>query len=199
MNCRHCGSSLDADRAETLLHLDIAWWDLCGPCAEAEVHPPATEGADPSAFTQHLTAALGYLELGLPLEASHELEQIEPQRRAELPVLGLRVAIFHALERWEAMAEVCRHLVTVQPGELSWVMWLALATRHHEGIPAARDILLAAMVRFPREAMISYHLAGYAVEVGDLEDARDCLRRAFELNPALRQKALDDPDLAPLW
>lgn len=112
---------------------------------------------------------------------------------------GLRVAIFHALERWGAMAEVCRHLATVQPGEISWVMWLALATRHHEGIPAARDILLEAMVRFPKEAMISYHLAGYAAQVGDLEDAKDCLRRAFRLDDGLRVKALDDPDLAPLW
>ncbi len=69
MNCRLCGASLDADRAETLLHLDIVWWDLCGPCAEAEVHPSTVEGPDSSVFTHHLSAAHGYLELGLPLEA----------------------------------------------------------------------------------------------------------------------------------
>ena len=200
MHCRCCGAALDADRAETLLHLDIAWWDLCGPCAEAEKIPPATEGADPSAFTRHLSAAHGYLELGLPLEAWNELEAIEPPpRRVELPVLGLRVAIFHALERWGPMAEVCRHLVTVQPGELPWVMWLALATRHHEGIPAARDILLAAMVRFPKAGAISFNLACYAAQSGDLEDAKDCLRRALELDESLKLRALDEPDLAPLW
>ncbi len=97
------------------------------------------------------------------------------------------------------MAEVCRHLVTVQPGQLSWVMWLALAMRHHEGIAAARDILLAAMVRFPKEGAISFNLACYAAQSGDLDDARDCLRRAFGLDPGLRIKALDDPDLKPLW
>ena len=51
------------------------------------------------------------------------------------------------------------------------------------------------MVRFPKAAMISYYLAGYAVEVGDFEDVRDCLRRTFELDGSLRLKALDDPDL----
>ena len=133
MNCRRCGAPLDAERAETLLHLDIAWWDLCGSCAEAE-HGPALNAANhaPDAFARHVTAAHGFLELGLPEDAWNELEAIEPAaRRAELPVLGLRVAIFHALERWGPMAAVCRHLATVQPGELSWVMWLAFATRHH--------------------------------------------------------------------
>ena len=55
------------------------------------------------------------------------------------------------------------------------------------------------MVRFPREAIISYHLACYAVEMGDLADAKDCLRRAFGLDPGLRQKTLEDPDLKALW
>lgn len=55
------------------------------------------------------------------------------------------------------------------------------------------------MVRFPREAAISFNLACYAAQSGDLDDARDCLRRAFELEPGLRQKALDDPELALLW
>ena len=97
------------------------------------------------------------------------------------------------------MAEVCRHLVTVQPGEVCWTLWLATATRHHEGIPAARDILLRAMVRFPREAAISFNLACYAAQSGDLEDAKDCLHRALSLDEGLKLRALDEPDLAPLW
>ena len=109
------------------------WCDLCGPCSEAE-HGPTVNAANhtPDAFARHLSAAQGYLELGLPHDGWNELEAIEPaDRRAEVAVLGLRVAIFHALERWGSMAEVCRHLAAVQPGEFPWVMWLALATRHH--------------------------------------------------------------------
>lgn len=94
---------------------------------------------------------------------------------------------------------MCRHLATVQPGEVCWTLWLATATRHSEGLPAARDILLRAMGRFPEEGGISYHLACYAAQSGDIEDAKDCLRRAFKLDPDLRQRALDDPDLEPVW
>ena len=75
---------------ETLLHLDIAWWDLCGPCAEAENSPPAINAANatPDAFTRHLAAAQGWLELGSPQEAWEELEQIKPGRHADTPGLG---------------------------------------------------------------------------------------------------------------
>ncbi len=125
--------------------MDLPWWDLCGPCTEAEVHPPATEGFDPSAFTRHVSAAHGYLELGLPPEAWNELEAIEPPpRRAELPVLGMRVAIYHAPGKWEPMAEVCRHLATVEPAEVGWPMWLAFATHKTAGVAAARALLGAA-------------------------------------------------------
>ena len=55
------------------------------------------------------------------------------------------------------------------------------------------------MPRFPKEAMISYHLAGYAARMGDLEDAKGCLRRAFGLNPGLRLKALEDSDFETFW
>ena len=114
MHCQRCGVPLDADRAETLLHLDIAWWDLCGPCVEAE-HGPAVNAAnqDPDAFARHVTATHGFLELGLPRAAWDELEAIEPaNRRAEVPVLGIRVAIFHALERWEATESLVNKLPT---------------------------------------------------------------------------------------
>ncbi len=74
MHCRLCGASLDTDRAETLLQLDIAWWDLCGPCAKAE-HGPAVNAANhsPDAFTRHLRAAHGYLELGHVAQARDHL------------------------------------------------------------------------------------------------------------------------------
>jgi hypothetical protein len=49
-------------------------------------------------FDRHLQAAQGYLELGLPLDAHEELEQIEPEMRTVVEVLVLRVAIYQALE-----------------------------------------------------------------------------------------------------
>ena len=144
MNCRHCGIPLHAQGAIEACALGALHWNVCGPCtAAAPAKPAGVLNGPPAAadaFIHHLSAARGLLELGLPHEAWNELEAIEPaDRRAEVSVLGLRVAIYHALERWEAMAEVCRHLATVQPGEVSWTMWLATATRHHQGPRRPRD------------------------------------------------------------
>ncbi len=58
----------------------------------------------------------------------------------------------------------------------------------------AWNILLAAMV----QTAISFNLACYAAQMGDLNDARDCLRHAVASDEELKQKALEDPDLAPL-
>jgi hypothetical protein len=35
--------------------------------------------------------------------------------------------------------------------------------------------------------------------MGDTEGAKNYLKKAFELDSSLRGKALDDPDLEPLW
>ena len=109
-----------------------------------------TDDPTPQAFTRHLSAAQGYLELRLPLDCWNELGDSEPAPpRGVVSVLGVRIRIYQAMERWGAMAEVCRHLATVEPGKVAWVISLAFATRRAENIPAAQDILLRAMVRFP--------------------------------------------------
>ncbi len=61
-------------------------------------------------FNGHLQAAVGYLELGLPLEANEEIEAIEPEMKTLSEVLAVRVEIFRALGKWELMRIVCRQL-----------------------------------------------------------------------------------------
>ncbi len=42
---------------------------------------------------------------------------------------------------------------------------------------------------------IQYNLACYACVSGDLDVAKEKLKRAFELDPELKLTSLDDPDL----
>ena len=150
-------------------------------------------------FDRHLSAAQGWLELGCPEEAWAEIEEIEPTRRAEVPVLGLRLLLCQELKRWATMVEVCRHLAGVQPEEVQWAVSLAYATRRAEGIEAARVILGRALKRFPLEAVIHFNLACYAAQTGEITSARALLHSACSLEPGWLAKALEDPDLAPLW
>ena len=54
---------------------------------------------------------------------------------------------------------------------------------------------------FPKESIIPFNLACYACQMRQLEEARAWLRRALKIGgkQKIKQLALDDPDLQPLW
>jgi Tfp pilus assembly protein PilF len=59
--------------------------------------------------------------------------------------------------------------------------------------------LVGAVERFPNEPLIHYNLGCYACQMGNLDAAKQHLKRAFNLQPKMRFMALDDEDLKPLW
>jgi len=148
---------------------------------------------------QHWQAAVGYVELGMFQDANDQLEKIDPFNRAAPEVLAVRLTIYHGLKKWELMREIAKRLVDFQPHDIQWITSYAYATRRAESIPAAKEILLNAEPKFPKEAIIKYNLACYFCQMGDTESAKDYLKKAFELDPSWRAKAFDDLDLEPLW
>lgn len=70
---------------------------------------------------------------------------------------------------------------------------------------AAWDALLPAAEKFPDVHVIPFNLACYACQMGRLPEARDWLKRALEIagkarnQKRVRLRALDEPDLEPLW
>jgi hypothetical protein len=62
------------------------------------------------AFTRHLRASEGYIELGMHLDADEELERIEPEHRDATAVLELRVRIYRKLEKWELMQAMAKRV-----------------------------------------------------------------------------------------
>ena len=147
---------------------------------------------------RHLTAATGYLELGMAADASAELDAIEPGRRSDWQVLALRVAVCQETKDWVPMLLISERLMAMQPTRSDWPLSLAYATRRCQSLEAARKILLAAADRFPEESTIRYNLACYEAQLGNLGLARDHLSRALRMNHAHRAMALADPDLVPL-
>jgi hypothetical protein len=59
--------------------------------------------------------------------------------------------------------------------------------------------LLDAEAKFPREGAIPYNLACYYCQLGEMETAKDYLKKAFEIDLNWRTAALNDDDLKPLW
>ena len=149
-------------------------------------------------FERHLQAAQGFLDLGLPLEAHEELEEIEPELRHFSEVLALKVPIFQALRKWALLEVVSKEMCIRQPDEPRWLLSLAEAIRRDRSLQEGMQVLVQAAMRFPEEAILFYRLACYQAQLGYLDATRGRLANAVRLDPGFRERAQDDPDLRPL-
>lgn len=147
----------------------------------------------------HLNAAEGYLTLGLFLEAEAELARVPLDAEPRAEVLMVKVHLYQATKRWLDLQAAAMELVSLEPFDPQWVLALAYATRRAKSIATARVILAAALNQHPANPMILYNLACYDCQLGDLRSAKKFLKTAFGLDPDLKNPALDDEDLEPLW
>ena len=69
--------------------------------------------------SHHLLAALGWLELGVPAEASGELAKIATALQEHPDVLDVRWNICARQKNWEAALLLAEQLVSVAPGRSS--------------------------------------------------------------------------------
>jgi hypothetical protein len=103
---------------------------------------------------RHLTAAEGYLELGMFFDANEELEKIAPDVCHLPEVLAVRVGIYSGLKEWKLMQAIAKKLADYDPDEVQWSISWAYATRRAESIEAARRILLEALTRHTKVAVM---------------------------------------------
>lgn len=150
-------------------------------------------------FRHSLEAALGYLALGMHEDAWEELEALPPEAKANDGVFDLRISIYMGIEKWESARILAESLAKRSPENVRWWVLWAYSLRREKSIPDARAVLLEASKVHPDEALIPYNLACYCCVEGDLIGARGFLRLAFSMNKDLRQVALDDSDLKPIF
>ena len=94
---------------------------------------------------------------------------------------------------------MAKRLVDFQPDDIQWAIPLAYATRRADSIQAAKEVLLNAESKFPNEAAIKYNLACYFCQTGEIQNAKNYLRKAIEIDLNWRIAALEDKDLKLLW
>ena len=132
-------------------------------------------------------------------EAARALEEVDAEDKSRKEVLAARVDICMATQRWSSVVEVARHLVDIEPENAAWWINLAYATRRSEGIDKAQALLLQAQKLHPDHAIIAFNLSCYACVTGHSEQAKTHLKEAIALDSKIRQLALRDEDLRPLW
>ena len=150
---------------------------------------------------RYLEAAQGWLGLGNWKEANEELENISSQNRTHLEVLFVRFKINSVARKWEGAYEIARAISEAVPGASFGVFHMAVALHEMKRTEEAWKLLLSVVNNFPDNTYMRYNLACYTCQLGKLKDAMTWLEKAIDLagKSDLRQMALDDPDLEPLW
>lgn len=151
--------------------------------------------------SHHFNAAQGWLGLGLPLEAGAELEKISLWNIARPDVLELRWQVFAQVKKWHDCLTVAAALIQLAPEQPLGLIHRSYALHELKRTVEARDNLLPAVEKFPKDVTMRYNLACYECQLGNLESAKLWLERAATLgNPReIKSMALQDPDLQPLW
>ena len=153
--------------------------------------------------SHYFLAAMGWLELGNAAEAAAELGQISPTRQDHPDVLELRWAISARQERWAEGLQFAQALLRCAPERPSGWLHQAYALRRvpDGGLAKAWEALIPAFDKFPREETIPFNLSCYACQMGQLDVARQWLRKAVRIGGkvAIKRMALEDADLQPLW
>jgi predicted Zn-dependent protease len=154
--------------------------------------------------SHHLSAAVGWLELGSPPDAGEEIARIAPPFLNHPDVLEVRWAICAAGNRWDTAAEIAETLVNAAPERSSGWIHRAYSLRRMQGggLQLAWAALRPAFEKFPKVSLISYNLACYAAQFGRLDEAWEWLHKAMEAEgdvKPIKEMSLHDPDLKDLW
>jgi len=152
--------------------------------------------------THHVSAALGWLELGNPAESEIELRRVSQERAEHPDVLEMWFALHAQKPDWTAALKTAERLVELAPERSSGWLHRAYAARRAPGgsVQAAWDALLPASGKFPDEPTIPYNLSCYAAQLDQLDEALRWFQRALKAGKKepLKRMALADADLAPI-
>lgn len=153
------------------------------PCEPPDVH--------------YMDAAQGWLELGDASSALAELTRVNPSLKNHPDVLLLIWDIRAALGHWNDAFNIGEELMRVIPDDFRSAVNRSIALRYMPGggLQLAYDDLLRSE---PYNWHVQYLLARYSCKLGKLDEARQWLKRAGS-GGGLREEALDEPDLEPIW
>lgn len=154
-------------------------------------------------YHQRLLAAVGWLELGLPAEGLSELSALPAELMEHPWILGLRYSLHSKQLAWTEALTVAKVWVLKAPNEAAAWVGRSYAARRYPGgsIAEALTLLEPAGFLFPDDTAIPFNLACYQAQLGNLVEAWRWWTVALSRGDAaeLRQRALAEPDLEPLW
>lgn len=144
-------------------------------------------------------AVEGYLTLDLPDLAAAELDTLSPADREHPSALMALMAVEMNRKRWEAAVDTGLRGCRNAPRRGAFFFHTAYCLHELGRTDAARKLLESAPQKMRGDPLYHYNLGCYLTVLGEGKDAETSLRRAFSMDPKLRDYARRDPDLRTLW
>lgn len=160
-----------------------------------------------SAFEHHqeppdlrwgLSFARGYLDMGMLAAAERELNRLSVRHRCYADVIELRVRVLLARGRYEKAAWLARSAAKVYPGVAEFYLYAARAYEALERPDQAKAVWVSAPSLFHVSGVFHYNLARFEAQLGNRTSAREHIALAIELDPAMADRAENDPGLREL-
>jgi tetratricopeptide (TPR) repeat protein len=142
---------------------------------------------------------IGYLHLGMFLDANDELEKLPPELKTHPKVLTARLVLLMEMRKWEDGALLGESLIKLWPSEHEFHFKKAYCLHELKRTQEAKQTLESAPMSIRDTALFFYNLACYEAQLDNLVRANALLKECFKKEPYYRQESLDDPDLEPLW
>jgi len=146
-------------------------------------------------FERSLTAAQGYLELGMPVEALAELDTLPSEVANHAEILQLRLVILMQMRDWVRALEHCAALRKHFPDRSVGYIHGAFCLHELGRTSEAKTLLLSGPGSLLREATYHYNLGCYEAVLGNHEEALQYLKASFAMDQNFCTIAKRDPDL----
>jgi len=115
-------------------------------------------------------------------------------------VLVVRWQIYAHAKKWEPCVDIADAIIKLAPKKSFGWIHRAFALHELKRTQEALDALLPAAQRFKTAWTIPYNLACYCAQLGRLDECKKWFKRAMSIDEhAVKEAAIDDPDLRPLW
>ena len=147
-----------------------------------------------------LSRSNGYRELGMYDESILILEDIPFEEERWHPlVVEARYNTYRDAKEWTLAMTMAKLKHESKPKSLEWL--LNYADAHHQwgDTEKAIECLQDAEDRFCEEAEYLFRLGKYHAILGNVEEAKNLVRRVFKLNGSFKAEFLDDPAFDSVW
>jgi predicted Zn-dependent protease len=145
-----------------------------------------------------LRQAEGWIEIGLGADALELLQKLPPRERFRPAALELKLEAEMRRERWNQAADTARLLCVKLPHRPDYFLRAARCLHATGDTQAAKDWLMSGPRELIDSSVFHYHMGCYAAALGEEDEARRFLARAFDMDVILREIAEQDEDLASL-